>query len=411
MDDLRSEIRAAFQKEQALNPSSPDLRHNIVQSVATRPGRRVDLQWMAVAAAIVIGALVVVSLMSTRIAQQSVPVHRAPVGDYGPPPAGVPLFYLQDPLHDGWYIGFDWSGKPRGTIKLANALGDNGTLNQAPDGSAFGVAPLGKGRVEQFLDRLGNPTTGDSLHPPYYFQMWADDSTGLCALDYDSQAQQWQIGLRAPGAPATVRPVAIHPNVATGIIAIDFRACSPRNDRAILVYNLMGVPTELWVVRISDGAILLHRSYPANNVADITASPDGSLIAESSGKSVGYIGGPTAETTVVERLSDGARLMKVDPGIGVLGFSADMKTVLVSTSPWSAGRATNLAILDIRTGQPIWSYNGGELLSGFFIDPAGSGFAVMLQSVAPHGSHPPVDVVVVDGAGKATDLTGNYLHP
>ena len=27
----------------------------------------------------------------------------------------------------------------------------------------------------------------------------------------------------------------------------------------------------------------------------------------------------------------------------------------------------------------------------------------MLQSVAPHGSHPPVDVVVVDGAGKATN--------
>ena len=33
MDDLRSEIRAAFQKEQTLNPSSPDLRHNIVNLI------------------------------------------------------------------------------------------------------------------------------------------------------------------------------------------------------------------------------------------------------------------------------------------------------------------------------------------------------------------------------------------
>src|SRR2546430_12149024 len=106
MDDLRAEIRAAFQKEQTLNPSSPDLRQNIVQSVAARPRRRVDLQWMAVAAAIVIAALVVASLVSTRLAQRAVPSHPpTPVGDYGPPPAGMPLFYLKDPKHYGWYVG------------------------------------------------------------------------------------------------------------------------------------------------------------------------------------------------------------------------------------------------------------------------------------------------------------------
>jgi len=71
MDDPRSEIRAAFEKEQAASPPVADLRSRITRTVAARPHRQANLQWMAVAAALVIGALVVAGLMSTRLASRS----------------------------------------------------------------------------------------------------------------------------------------------------------------------------------------------------------------------------------------------------------------------------------------------------------------------------------------------------
>src|SRR5438309_7541216 len=82
MDDLRSEIRAAFEREQAGYPPAISLRHDVVRAAARQPRREMNLQWLAVAATILIGVLVVVSLMSTRIAGRA-PAPSQPVGDYG----------------------------------------------------------------------------------------------------------------------------------------------------------------------------------------------------------------------------------------------------------------------------------------------------------------------------------------
>src|SRR5579864_4385354 len=137
MKDLRSEIRAAFEEDQAKNPPAPGLRQTIVRSVNTQPAREARVQLIAVFAAVVIAALVVAGLLSSRLTHNNVPARptaspsAAPLNedrDYGPPPAGVPLFYLQSPSHPGWYIGFDWSGHPRGTIKLQALPGDYGSL-------------------------------------------------------------------------------------------------------------------------------------------------------------------------------------------------------------------------------------------------------------------------------------------
>lgn len=332
------------------------------------------------------------------------------VADYGPPPTGVALLYLQDPAHAGWYVGFDWTGKPRSTIKLAQPLGSNGTLNQAPDGSAFAVAPLGKGRFQQYLDRLGRPIAGDS-QTVYASQIWADDSSRLCTLDYASGAGEWRIGVRAPGATAVEKPVAFGPSVDTpGIFALALVTCSPRNDRAVATYSFTGLPAQVWVVRPSDGAILLHQSHDSNLLSSIVASQDGSLIANNSSASIGYIGGPTEPTTTVVRQSDGARLMKLDPTIGILDFSADDRTVL-TTSPWASGVATRLAVMDVATGNVLWRSDGTEELAGYLFNPAGSGFAVMLKSTADREVHPPVHVVLVAGDGKATEVPGLYLRP
>ena len=67
MDDLRSEIRAAFEKEQAAHPPGGGLRGNLVAAAATQSRPAPNLQWIAVAVAAVLGILVVAGLMSTRL--------------------------------------------------------------------------------------------------------------------------------------------------------------------------------------------------------------------------------------------------------------------------------------------------------------------------------------------------------
>jgi hypothetical protein len=78
MDEMRSEIRAAFEKEQTGHAPAAALRHNIVEAVSAQPRRAPNLQWVAIAAALILGILVVVGLMSTRFAHRaSVPVPAA----------------------------------------------------------------------------------------------------------------------------------------------------------------------------------------------------------------------------------------------------------------------------------------------------------------------------------------------
>src|SRR5450756_2887652 len=98
MDELRSEIRAAFEREQVAHPPVASLRRNVVDAVSARQRPASNFQWVAVAAAVILGVLVVIGLMSTRFhPRATVPAatpNASPVADYGPPPAGVPLLYV-----------------------------------------------------------------------------------------------------------------------------------------------------------------------------------------------------------------------------------------------------------------------------------------------------------------------------
>lgn len=412
MDEMRSEIRTAFEKEQAAHPPAAALRRNVVASVVARPGREPHLQWIAVAAAALLGILVVAGLMSTRFAHRTtVPVPAAtpkslPVADYGPPPAGVPLVYVPDPNHSSWLIGFDWSGKPRGTVKPERPIDPNRKLIQAPDGSAFLYAAF-KGGVEQFFDRLGRPLTGQNSSLTFQSQMWADDSRHLCTLD--SASRQWRVGLRLPGAaPTSTRVVALDPTIArSGILAVSFAACSVRNDRAILTYSYSGRASQFWIVRISDGKILAHRTYPADQVGNITASVDGAWIAENSGKSSGQVA-PAAPSTIIRRASDLAAIATLDPTFGVVGSNGDHSLALVTTTPWASGIATSLAVMNVQTGAVLWRSDGKEEFAGFLAQPKGLDLAVMLKGPEDSSLDPPLNLVIVHSNGAATPIPSRF---
>ena len=88
MEELRSEIRAAFGREQADYPPAPGLRRDVVDAVTTRRRPASDLRWVAVAAAVILGFLVVAGLMSTRLMHPP-----APAGKPAPslPVLGTPV--------------------------------------------------------------------------------------------------------------------------------------------------------------------------------------------------------------------------------------------------------------------------------------------------------------------------------
>ena len=330
-----------------------------------------------------------------------------PVADYGAPPAGVPLIYLGDPEHPGWYDGFDWTGKARGTIKLDAPPDQYRSLIQAPDGSAFLLKPF-KALGGQYYDRFGRPigqpfTAGARI-------AWGDDSRELCVLDGFRGA--WSIGVTTPhGTSSTLHAVAIDPAIAkSGILAIDFAACSPGNDRAVLAYSFSGRPTQIYVVRISDGGILFERTYPANMLADITSSSDGVLYAENSNSSTGYLMDGAAPNTFVRRTADASAVATLDRTYGVLAFSSGDSVALVSTSPWASGVETHLALVRISDGKVLWSYDGREEYAGGWVQPNGSDMAVMLQSPYDQSPHASVSVVILQADGKSTAIPGKYVR-
>src|SRR5260370_9184862 len=80
----------------------------------------------------------------------------SPRADYGGPPAGVSLIYVHDPTNPLWLVGYDWTGKPRGTVKISPAIGP-GYIGKAPHGQIFQATPSGEGGCGVLLDRFGPP--------------------------------------------------------------------------------------------------------------------------------------------------------------------------------------------------------------------------------------------------------------
>jgi hypothetical protein len=404
MEELRSEIRAAFDKDQSAHPPAGSMRRNIVESVVTRRQHAPSLQWVAVAVAAILAILVVAGLMSTRLAHRAgVPVPAAtPEADYGPPPAGVNLLYVHDPRHDSWLIGYDWQGQPRATIKLSQPT----DVAMAPDGSAFEVTNGGKGGSGDFLDRLGHliPGAGTSLPTG----IWADDNRHFCFAFGDQHTSSWILGTQLPGA--TLRSVAaIAPYVAGDQTGIGVAACSVRNDLAILVRTTIAWPYEMWGVRISDGTVLSHTTFSAHQLANVVASRDAAFIAENSSKSSGQPDS-NAPSTLIRRVSDRSVVATLDPSMGVLAFSGDDSLVLVDSHPLVVGQPTLVSVIDVRSGKALpWQDQGTSALGGFLAEPGGRDFAIALTILgtnSPGARGQAATILILHGDGSVTKFRG-----
>jgi hypothetical protein len=421
MSDLRSEIRASFEKEQAEHPPVQSLRQTLVDAATMQPRQVASSHWLVVVAAILIATIVVTGLVASRLYRTPSPSHVPPVGDYGPPPAGVPLIYVADSSHEGWYIGFDWSGKARGTVKVARPLDRFQRLFQAPDGSGFRITDRSERSYIQgdgFAERLGGPT-GDfvdlggtvvtGILPAAGTRgIWADDSRHLCLGYVDPQTGDWTLATMLAGQSAKTVTAIPHGYAAYLESANRVASCSFKRDRAILVRALYGLPTELWLVRISDGKFLEHHLYAVNQFDSLVASGDGTYIAENGRSSNGTRTNPTQ----IRRVSDWTVIASWTTEADVMGFSGDGSLVVLSGRP--------VEVMEWRSQSVLWRASWGQGLVGLLAQPNGRGIAVAFEppmdvSLAPicADPSPPVTchptaffITIVHGDGTATQLPG-----
>jgi hypothetical protein len=411
MEELRSEIRAAFEKEQAAHPPVAAMRRNVVEAVVAQPRRKPNLQWVAVAAAAILGILVVAGLVSTRFGHRaSVPAATPQAGqlkDYGPPPAGVPLIYLIDPRNGAWLQAYDWQGQPRGTIKLPQPVASGyRTVFAAPDGSAFLYQPEGSGGITQYLDRLGRPiASSNGLESA---SLWADDSRHLCIVRFESLSGEWRLFTKLPGeADHLAGIIPTGPNIDQA--AISPASCSFRNDQAIVVNGTrtccaIQSPSELWVFRISDGKVLSDYTYSnPGSVATVVASGDGLLIAEKSSQT------GTTPPTVIRRVSDRSVVASLDPSLEVLAFSGDDSLVFIRSAPGgvTAGQPALLSVIDLRSGRVTWHEQAALMTE--MEQPNGSDFAISFVASVPKSTTGPLGTfLIVHGDGSVTRIPGSY---
>jgi hypothetical protein len=427
MDEMRSEIRAAFEKEQMAHAPDAALRYDIVDAVTAQPRRAPNFQWVAVLAAVILGVLVVVGLMSTRFNRHaSVPANpnaspqASPVADYGPPPAGVPLLYVHDPNHTSWLIGYDWTGKPRGTVKLLQPLPG---MQMAPDGQLFRVGQTAKGGSGAFLDRLGQGIPSQGGVAGFVGGIWADDNRHICSISLDQQTFEWALNTQLAGvAPKQVAVIARDSGI--GQTAISLAACSFTNNLAIAVRTSIAWPSELWVIRLTDGTVLAHRTYQGHDLAKVVASRDGIYLAENSNKGNAVDSSQGSGSTIIRRISDWQQVAALDPSVQVLSFSGDDNTILASTGFDTALAPSDLGAIPWRAGLPIWTYSGAETLGSFVAQSDGSGFAIALKTPtrlvpSPCGTpaqgacqqieDPLSNVLIVHGDGTSTAIPGRYV--
>jgi len=301
--------------------------------------------------------------------------------DYGPPALGVPLFYYVDPAMRSWMVAVDWSGKPRGTLKLSQPIEDSGGFG----GALLSVAPDGSRIIagSQLLDPRGTTVSSIATDAKQSY-LWADDSRHLCFMtpntSPDATGLPQTLMTFLPGGPARA---AARVGTAYNQSGAGPDACSISSDRALVEQAYNGMASESWLVKLSTGAILHHQTYPgdpAKSSVSLVSTHDGGVIASNTtifGATPGSIA--SAGPSVVRSGLTGSLLATMPAGLQVSAFSWDGNLAVVRGGPASSS-APKVEVINWRTGRVIWTLDATKA-------PASGGARLDLVEVraAPNG--------------------------
>jgi hypothetical protein len=302
-------------------------------------------------------------------------------GQPSPLPAGRPAFFYaastSSPLQPVGWDGTRYAPVELGTIAGIQAI-------QSPDGSRFLVG-------NAVYDR----TTGGTALLPFDFNkgaqaMWADDSVHVCTLTVigDSQSGNGttsELDLMQPGGPTRVVARVGHDHFQAFAL---LRVCSVANDLVVVAQRAVMPISDVWVIRLSTGTVVGHRSYPqGGSPGTVVASPDGRLVAA--------VGSTSSDILTTGSFS---RLAQVEGH--VIAFSGDGNLV-----------AEDDRVVAWRTGATTWRVPAGFTAVFVLAEPSGAALAIDLQAAAT--PEPPAvavpDQLWLVTASAATDVADGIV--
>jgi len=398
MKTLRDEVRGAFDREQARLGDVSEARHRLVRSaLANRdvPASR-RLQWAAAIAAVLIAAIVIVTLALVRGVghSQVIPAGTPPPEpSVSPTPLGneisvadtTPLILYYDPASFNQIDGVTWNGTESGKLGLGGA---NGVVSN-PAGTMYAT-------VSDYRNRAGKVVAPLEPGAKYFQGTWADDELHYCQIvpfnlvGPDGAVATLQ--LNTPGG--TARNVAgvgkVYKQAATYVAA-----CSLQADRAVVIQ--LGGVSQYWVVELSSGRVLWTRNFGFNTSTRqyelAVASRDGKYIAEVHNS--GTIEKPTFESTIYG--FNGSVVGHVSGAIQAFSWDGSLAVV--------GAKEAQLSVVRWRDATVIWSAPQGVWYGGWARpEPGGSRVAVgafnPANSVSASGPEP-LDVYVLSADGAA----------
>jgi len=148
--------------------------------------------------------------------------------------------------------------------------------------------------------------------------------------------------------------------------------------------------SDVWIIKLSTGALLFHRQYANDQTPFIRASHDGQYLAEQTAPSNGTGFG----ATVIRRTSDGREVARLDNQT-VVAFSWDGLRVV--TMPATGTSAPNEArLVEWQSGKVLWRLPG----------PSGTAGGAAVYALAhPYGT----DMVVGIGPQSADGIDELWL--
>jgi hypothetical protein len=279
------------------------------------------------------------------------------ITEFGPPAANVgPLIWYSTAspygptAKAGSLVALDWTGAVVGVLHAT------GGVNQSPDGSRLDAAGLG------FIDQTGRAAARVAIDKGG--PGWADDSRHFCVMQTATGGvptgngdQAWLFAGPIEGPLHRVAQVGQFGGQ-SGAGAI---ACSFSSDRAVVEETAVMGATDIWVLKLSTGALLYHRQYSNQQTAYIHASHDGQYLAEQTWMTQGA-GLPAYGASVIRRISDGKEVARLDNQT-VVAFSWDGSRVV--TMPATGTSAANEArLIDWQNGKILWRLSGRLGTSG-----------------------------------------------
>jgi hypothetical protein len=268
--------------------------------------------------------------------------------ELGPPNAGAgPLIWyataraLNPVPQPTQQIALDWNGA------VVGMLHTRGNANQLPDGSRLWVG-------DTLLDQTG--AVVGQLAILKGGPVWGDDSRQRCQMSTASgngpTGQSTEPAWLFAGPIGSPMHRVAQIGEYGGQTGPQVAACSPLSDRAVVVQNAIMWARDVWVIRLSTGAVLYHHPYGGQQVSTVVvASHDGRYLAEEL-MSTDAQGMVVFGDTQIRRTVDGAVVGRLT-GQSVVGFSWD-GTRVVTIPAYQSAAPNEVRVLDWQRSQILW---------------------------------------------------------